>query len=74
MFHSARCSGKSEAIRQAARMAEALGCNMVVTQLAGIQTAEDRANQNAIEVDFRIVPEVKELTDGVDKNLPDTSH
>lgn len=67
-----RRSGKSEAIRQAARVADELGCNFVLMTLDGIQTAEHRANQKAIDVEFREVPEVKELTNGriLDEDLP----
>ena len=51
IYHGARRNGKSEAIRIAARLADKMGCHLVVAALYGIQTAEDRANADAIEIE-----------------------
>ena len=62
MFHSARRNGKSEAICQAAELAHRMGCDMVAIQLACMESVDRLKKKTAIDVEFRVVEEPKQLT------------
>ena len=65
IYGGARRCGKSEAIRQAVAVADAMGANVVVAALEGVQTKEDRLNAKAIDAEFRVIEDPKGLlTDG----------
>lgn len=65
IHHRACRCGKSEAIRQAVAVADAMGANVVVAALEGVQAKEDRLNAKAIDAEFRVIEDPKGLlTDG----------